>query len=253
MRLAEELGVIQLRGVGVVTFLQGYLTTDAQALKANTLQGTAICNIKGRVLATLFGRLIDDGVEFVLSRELVEATCVYFSKYLIFNKIEVVDVSHSRQVVAYLGAIPSGVSRVSENLGLWVVNDPQPLHDEHTYEEWQTALITASLPVITKLTSEKFLPQMLNFTDLGWLDFNKGCYLGQEVIARVQHRGEVKRELAALHWQGTPPEVGMTLQPKALIIQTASVSPDQGYALAVVKKPAALEYQNGEETCFTQL
>jgi folate-binding protein YgfZ len=64
---------------------------------------------------------------------------------------------------------------------------------------WQSACIDAGLVVVTEATAERFLPQMLGLVTLDAVDFDKGCYLGQEVVARAQHRGQVKRQLVRLH------------------------------------------------------
>jgi folate-binding protein YgfZ len=63
-----------------------------------------------------------------------------------------------------------------------------------------TALLSAGLALVTSHSTEQYLPQMLGLAASGAIDFDKGCYLGQEIVARAQHRGAVKRQLARLHW-----------------------------------------------------
>src|SRR5699024_5714908 len=73
---------------------------------------------------------------------------------------------------------------------------------------WQLAEIDAGLPEITQATSGQFVPQMLNLHWLGGIDFHKGCYPGQEVVARLQYRGRLKQHLFRLQWHGEQPQPG---------------------------------------------
>ena len=76
---------------------------------------------------------------------------------------------------------------------------------------WRWRLIAAGIPVVTAATQEQFVPQMANLEQLGAVSFTKGCYPGQEIVARAQYRGEVKRRLFRLHAPDTRPAAGQPI------------------------------------------
>jgi folate-binding protein YgfZ len=110
---------------------------------------------------------------------------------------------------------------------------------------WRWRLIQAGLPVITGATQELFVPQMANMAALGAVSFDKGCYPGQEIVARAQYRGQVKRRLVHLHAQAGAPQPGQALfaPPAAAAVGTvvnAAPAPAGGFdLLAVVQDDSA--------------
>ena len=119
---------------------------------------------------------------------------------------------------------------------------------------WNAACLAGRFALVDLESSGRFLPQMLGLVEAGAVDFHKGCYLGQEVVARAQHRGEVKRRLTLLEGAGADQPPGTPVQDgdgreQGVII--ASALPEDGVpprALAVLRTPAAAEYAAGGVT-----
>ena len=184
-----NLVALQLAGADAAQFLQGYLTADMTEIKPDTGLPMAWCTIKGRVLAngwvagtsTAVTLLVDASVADALEREM--------RKYLLFSRSKLAPIA----VPASLALPPTECTAGS---------DPETLAD---------ACAKAAFVVVNSDTSESFLPQMIGLTDIGAVSFAKGCYLGQEVVARAQHRGEVKVRLRRYEASGEAPGVGEDL------------------------------------------
>ena len=105
---------------------------------------------------------------------------------------------------------------------------------------WDLHDVHAGIAHVTRATSESFLPQMLDYDQLGAVSFTKGCYLGQEIVARTQHRGQPKRHLHRLRWNGTPmPAAGEALlgaddRSAGTLVNAAATGASGGDALAVL-------------------
>jgi folate-binding protein YgfZ len=137
----------------------------------------------------------------------------------------------------------------------WVIDDDETLRNLSTTHrmigetDFRLACIDAGSVLISQATSEQFLPQMLGLVEIGAVDFDKGCYLGQEVVARAQHRGEVKRKLhrfsgslpapesGARLIDGSGRESGTLVQVAACTDATGTGSGDGYRCLAVVREP----------------
>ena len=184
-----NLVALQLAGADAAQFLQGYLTADMTEIKPDAGLPMAWCTIKGRVLAngwvagtsTAVTLLVDASVADALEREM--------RKYLLFSRSKLAPIA----VPASLALPPTECTAGS---------DAETLAD---------ACAKAAFVVVNSDTSESFLPQMIGLTDIGAVSFAKGCYLGQEVVARAQHRGEVKVRLRRYEASGEEPGVGEDL------------------------------------------
>ncbi len=185
MHPSRVLGMIRFTGADAKKFLQGYLTADTAAL-TQSWQLTALCNIKGRVVASGWVRGTDEGVDWVLHASLAERAMEFLAPYLRFAK-----------TTATVAEEPIGYRLTPE------LTFACPSSDEGDATEALLAYLYAErIALVDSTSSERHLPQMLGLTDVGAVSFSKGCYLGQEVVARAQHRGEVKRRLQAE--EGTP-------------------------------------------------
>jgi folate-binding protein YgfZ len=103
---------------------------------------------------------------------------------------------------------------------------------------WRRLDIEAMRAHVTEATAEEFLPQMWGLADRGAISFTKGCYLGQEVVARAQHRGQVKRSLGRLRWQGELPSHGLVIREQngntsATVVSFVETGRNEGLALAI--------------------
>ena len=196
---ARHFACIDFDGADAAAFLQGYLTADLDALERSRGLPMALCNIKGRVITSgwAFGEpthvslLVHESVTGEVEREL--------GKYLLFAKSKLSISTRALRFAPNLDGV--------ELPGLGYSLDPDAEHDEG-HDAFADACVEAGFVVVSNPVSQTFLPQMIGLTDAGAVNFSKGCYLGQEVVARAQHRGQVKRRLQRFPRDGTPPTPG---------------------------------------------
>ena len=204
-----ELGVIAVRGVDARRFLNGQVSQDVTGLQPGRVELAGLHNPQGRLLAVL--RLLPFGsqdVLCVLPRTLIADTVAGLRKFLLRAKATVSDESALWQIDGLpddpLLEAAAGSARAEGNLTQWrhcsdgrVLRlrpaDSEAPADDAAARTWQLADIAAGLPQIDPATRGEFVAQMLNLDVLGGISFSKGCYTGQEVIARAHYRGRVKR------------------------------------------------------------
>lgn len=222
-------GVVAFRGPDAGEFLQGYLTCDMSDVAPDNPRLGALCNLQGRVVTNFVAVERDDAICLRMHRSLVERTFEAFGKYIPFSKSTMEDASERWIRIGLHEAAPLlmellGFEKAPEPLWLigevafafelpdasnrfelWITREGRNLVDAllerlplMSPSQWDRLAIDAMSPEVTQRTSEKFLPQMLGLDKLGAVDFDKGCYLGQEIVARVQYRGAHKRELTIL-------------------------------------------------------
>ncbi|MCZ6709504.1 MAG: hypothetical protein O7B25_03995 [Gammaproteobacteria bacterium] len=268
-----ELGTLRFSGPDVLNFLQGYLTCDTVELTPDTLTPTAVCNLKGRVVVTGWCYRHDESagmhsVILIMHHSLTERVAQFFKAYAMFSKTQITNENDATLVFGGLGNADE-LGATAGSRGNLIVNNNQrllPVSDlteaknlwlsrsHTTAEAWWLELIEASFALISNATSEAFLPQMLDLERVGAVDFDKGCYLGQEVVARAQHRGQVKKRLQRLEWVGpTAPEPGARFgtaenpaRKLATIIASLTNTPGGGVCLAVVANDAPGPFQHHE-------
>ena len=164
----SDLGAVHVYGADAVRFLQGQLSNDIALLSPGQSMLAGLHNVQGRVIALLrLVALAPDDVLAVLPRELTAPVAARLAKYVLRAKVKVSDVSAD---AAFGAAIASVNSSAAER-------------------------IAAGMPQVYAATSEQFVAQMLNLDVVGAISFTKGCYTGQEVIARAHYRGRVKRRM----------------------------------------------------------
>ena len=246
----HDLGILVFEGTDAIGFLQGYLTTDTAELAehpAGRLQFTAMCNIKGRVVCTGYARLDGQAVTLILHRSLCSIVLDFLRPYVAFSRTvasavpgRIFGVLHWGPAPASQGPLPGG--HIDEARQLLVLDDAmvnERLRDapELPRTRWDRLLIERREVWLQAETSGKFLPQMIGLDELGAVNFSKGCYLGQEVVARAQHRGQVKRRLTVLDWSGAPPAPGTAIEAAGREVGTvvsSTGSHEAGQALAVM-------------------
>lgn len=216
----HHLGVLAVRGVDARKFLSGQLSQDVLALAAERVELAGLHNAQGRVLALL--RLVAQGpddVLCVLPRALLADTLTQLRKFLLRAKATLSDESALWQIEGLAStaqALPDTVGSAlrappdngDQDHGEIVVwrhaHDGRLLRLRAAAEQpqnapadallaWQRADLAAGIPEITPATRGEFVAQMLNLDVQGGISFTKGCYTGQEVIARAHYRGRVKR------------------------------------------------------------
>ena len=200
-----------------MAFLQGYVTSDLASITEQAWQATCFCSIKGRVLATAFVSGNASEVRFIMREEMIGPLIDSLKRYLAFART--CSITHEpSNAFGCIGELSEDVGAQplqlpsETNLGLLVAahNQASGVWETltaigHTADEqlWTRHEIDAGFVHISRATSEEFLPQMLGFDHLGAVSYTKGCYLGQEIVARAAHRGKVKRSLAHLKISAT--------------------------------------------------
>ncbi len=199
-----HLGILRFTGVDALQFLQGQLSNDTQRLAERIALLAAYSSAQGRVLAIVYLLPHSSGVLAILPRDILKSTLERMRKFILRAKVSIEDLSDSWAVAGRFGAqSPTGyVERdgiATTPLGRdpsrsWVVG-PADCEVASVESAWRLADIRAGLPQIYAATSEAFVAQMLNLDLLDGISFTKGCYTGQEIIARTQHLGRIKRRL----------------------------------------------------------
>ncbi|MBV9344355.1 MAG: folate-binding protein YgfZ [Gammaproteobacteria bacterium] len=203
----DLLGVLRVRGADARSFLQGQLSNDLQLLSAERALLAGYHNPQGRTIALL--RLIELApaeVLAVLPRELIEPVRTRLAKFVLRSKVTLSDESAGWRITGRLGAGGplDRVQRTPETLEiilsggralLLAASDSPRAPCPAGAQAWEQARLAAGEPQLYRATSEQFVAQMLNLDLLGAIAFDKGCYTGQEVIARAHYRGRVKRRL----------------------------------------------------------
>jgi folate-binding protein YgfZ len=226
-RLAH-LAALRFTGADALSFLQGQVSNDTQRLTESTPVLAAYSTAQGRVLALIYLLPHSSGVLAILPREILLPTMDRMRKFILRAKVRIEDAA-DLIVAGSLGA-GSG-SRYVEHDGIgmapvghdasryWVIGPPEKIAApadaaaaNRIETQWRLADIRAGLPQVYAATSEAFVAQMLNLDLLDGISFSKGCYTGQEIIARTQHLGRIKRRLFRLELPSGTWSVGQALR-----------------------------------------
>lgn len=282
----DDYGVIKVEGDDAETFLHAQFTNDLQqGVNENSSQLSAYCSPKGRILA-LF-RIFKANNAFYLSmpRELVEATHKRLSMFVLMSKVTLTDESDSinqlgvsgpnseQKLMALVGQPPEEMDQVvtKENTSVIRIPGPQPRFQiiapskeikslnnklgtfvsEVSADAWQLLDIHAGIAVIKQVNVEAFVPQMVNLQAINGLSFKKGCYPGQEVVARMQYLGKLKRRMYLAHSDnetiaqpGDSVFVNADEPRKTGVVVIAQPAPDGGCDLLIVVEIESTENQS---------
>lgn len=230
LALLDHERILEVSGVDATRFLQGQLTCDVATLPVGSSTLGARCNPKGRMQSSFrLSKLADDHFLLAMDAELLEPQQTDLAKYAAFFKVKLGDCTdqwvrlglwgqQARQALAATGltadapAPASGlaVALAEDTLELWLPADRAQEHvgalTEHAQPDalnaWQLQLIRLGIGQVHSQTRENFIPQMLNLQHLGGVSFRKGCYTGQEIVARMQYLGKLKKRMYRLTWAG---------------------------------------------------
>ena len=259
------LGVLAIRGGDAARFLQGQFSADIEGLAvgASTLAG--FHNPQGRVIALLVvTRTSAEELFAVLPLELTAIVAQRLSRFVLRAKVRVTDESAAWRVLGCSSGTTHSMSVSmpwgSRRLLLLPMDCPVVASDRVARIAWECADIAAGLPQVYTATSESFVAQMLNLDLLGAIAFDKGCYTGQEVIARAHYRGRVKRRMQRWHnLSGTRLEPGQTAQTtdgrSLIVVRTVTDGPGSQELLAVgtyTGEPHIANETNVNETTFEE-
>jgi folate-binding protein YgfZ len=193
-----EFSVIKLTGVDAVSFLQGQVSCDVTKLAEQKIMPGCHCNAKGKAWSTFIAVQHDADILLVLTKQSAEVSLAELNKYGVFAKVDITDESENWFIYGS-----------DENLALTENADISiPLADEHfinlskqeltetiSSESWWKTEILSGRAHLYTATSGEYVPQMINMQALDYISFNKGCYMGQEMIARMRYLGKNKRAL----------------------------------------------------------
>ncbi|MDC7813703.1 MULTISPECIES: YgfZ/GcvT domain-containing protein [Pseudomonas] len=221
-------GVLAVRGPDASKFLQGQLTCNLNYLSDSQSSLGARCNQKGRMQSSFRILLEGDGCLLAMASELLEPQLADLKKYAVFSKAKLTDesanwarfgLSHADSSLSGLGLeLPQedgavvradgliAVRASSHRVELWVPAERAESLGQQlaaqlpqgVLNQWLLGQIRAGLGQVMAQTRELFIPQMLNLQAVGGVSFKKGCYTGQEIVARMQYLGKLKRRLYRL-------------------------------------------------------
>ena len=222
-----HLGVIQAQGEDAANFLHNQLSNDVLLLPLGQSRLAAFCSAKGRMQASFVViKTAPDTVLLVLSLDLLAQTLKRLSMFVLRAKVKMSDVTDQWQLRGLLGesaravlgeAMPwqtvsadgahavalypavLGDTQVPRALWLGAADQALPAGAKVSTEVWAWAEVMSGVTLVTQPLFEAFVPQMLNYESVGGVNFKKGCYPGQEVVARSQFRGTLKRRTALVH------------------------------------------------------
>lgn len=227
----EEWSLVYIKGIDSKKHLQNQFTIDVFSLKKEEYKLCAHCNFNGKVLATMFLFHYKKGYAYIIRKSLAQMQIKELQKYAIFSKVEIKELNH-----LYLFGLSGNDARLFlSNCFIEIPNINHPIisHEKRTIllflqpverfflilslkdvlflqqqkskiklfsnsKQWVFFDISAGFPIIDKQSSQKFLPQSLNLDKLKAISFNKGCYYGQETIARIFYKNLNKYELHVL-------------------------------------------------------
>lgn len=210
--------LLRFSGTDAQAFLHNQLTCDVLALQPGMSTYGGYCNPKGRLLATFLLWSDAAGYIMLLPAALAEPIRKRLAMYILRSKVQVADVTTAHafafatgencaeQAIALAGAAPQALHRVSVKNNITALHLPthryllilpadQPVAEDDGAALWQQLDIAAGIPFVTPATQEEFVPQMLNLDLIGGLSYTKGCYPGQEIVARTHYLGRLKQRM----------------------------------------------------------
>jgi folate-binding protein YgfZ len=264
-----HLGVIRVEGEDAAKFLHGQLTQDFSLLGLSEARLAAFCSAKGRMQASFIGfKRSHTEILLICSRDLLAATLKRLSMFVLRAKAKLTDASAEYSLYGLAGdAVASAaggtapawtkVDAGTANLvhlhpaggsprAIWVApaSEPAPTGKTMGTQDWLWGEVRSGVATVTSPIVEAFVPQMLNYESVGGVNFKKGCYPGQEVVARSQFRGTLKRRAYLVHCESAMKagdevfDTADNSQPCGTVAQAAA-APQGGYDAIVSMQTSA--------------
>ncbi len=256
--------VLEVTGADAGAFLRAQLTNDVLRLGRDRHFLAAWCDAKGRTLCIVRVLESDAGYLLLLPTSLLEPIVKRLRMYVLRAQVKIDDVTgawHLAGMQDTTEPLPDDATVVRDAgrilLGLGTSAAPRALLLQNAEDstgtpasvaldsaEWRLAEIDAGVPEVDAATQGLFVPQMLNLHWLLAIDFDKGCYPGQEIVARLHYRGRLTRRLFRMQWEGDYPAPGDDVVDdgqarQGTILQSAATASGQGRLLAVLRVSAA--------------
>lgn len=271
-----QFGLLSVTGEDARSFLHAQLSNDVEHLDAHTARRAGYCSPKGRLLATLLVVARPEGFLLQVSADIAAAIAKRLTMFVLRSKVKIADLSAASPQFGVWGRgsaaalkdagfeVPANHLQFSESpsgvviaLGaerFLAIGNAQTAASlsakfpQVSGEWWTLAEVRAGLPSVTLHTQDQFVPQMANFELIGGIDFKKGCYPGQETVARAQYRGQVKRRMyrgEVEHSGAALPMPGQDLfgaEPQAIgTIVNVAPRPGGGYEMLAVIQSSSVE------------
>ncbi|MCY6413722.1 folate-binding Fe/S cluster repair protein [Acinetobacter sp. VNH17] len=209
-----------LNGVDAQKFLQGQVTVHVERLPENESRYTAICDLKGRIHFGLWmKRLNPESFELVTTQDQAEEFSKHIKKFGAFSKMKLEEIGQ---------VFPSVIG-----------NHTEFSSTETDINAWQIQAIQSGQAWITQATEHLFQPQELRLHQRDGVHFDKGCYLGQEIVARLWFKAKPKHWLHLIQGNGAVPAPATQLNKDVEVVN--SIALEEGYLALVIAKPTALE------------
>jgi hypothetical protein len=235
--------LIRISGLDCKTFLQNLFTNNILHLSLHESQLSGFCSPKGRLLASFWITLSStDTYELWISADLAEEFTKKLSMYRLRSKVSIQHLSSEMKVYGQISELPFSHEEelhcVLPNIQ-WqdkvfyrrLIASPEEIKPTNSTSFWNLLEVQSGIPRITEKTKDLFVPQMINFESVGAVDFKKGCYPGQEIVARSQYLGTIKRRLkiASLSFEGNK---GLEIIPGMEVFSESD--PDQACGIVVL-------------------
>ncbi len=220
----SPLGLLKVSGPDAKRFLQGQFTCNLDEISVTHSTLGAHCNPQGRIISLFRIFLYHDDYYLQMPKELIPTACTALKKYAIFFKVLLSDATDTVFQLGWNGRgwkrsliLPHQINeqmthedvtmiKLSESRYLMLARTPDALPSSmfttkhfHSFQSWKKQDLAEGIASIYPESSEKFLPHDINLPHLNGVSFNKGCYTGQEIIARMQYRGKLKYQLVRAH------------------------------------------------------
>lgn len=257
------LAAVEFAGADAAHFLQGQLTINSETLPVGQWRRAAYCSRQGRMISCgLLARLPDGAPAqrfvFIMRADIADTTAALLKRFVLRAKVTITTpplciAARGSEIIA--PALKGGAIAINDDVASLHEGDERALvfniseaarphvagSSSPITGDWEKTEIQRAVPWVGADTRELFIPQFLNLDVLGGVDFDKGCFVGQEVIARLHHLGEVKRRGMIVTGEGAP-RPGATLKtaedkPAGEVVN--SVGDGSGFiALAAIVKSA---------------
>jgi len=268
-----HLGLLEASGEEAKSFLHSQFTSDVNHLAEGQAQHAGWCTAKGRMQASFLAWRNGDAYRMTVSADLQEATQKRLQMFILRAKVKLSSLNDSTILLGLAGrqaeealadaglpcpaepmttATSDGVTVIRLETNRFVISAPEEMRAGLWQKlsvkarpagtpAWRWLDVQAAFPLVTLATKEEFVPQMADFEKIGGVSFHKGCYPGQEIVARTQYLGKVKRHLYRLTSSHSLSAGEALYSPDNLeqacgMVMSAAPSPKGGYeALAVLQ------------------
>jgi len=273
----SNLGLIRANGGDTFNFLHGQFTNDLNLVTGNKSQLSSYCNPKGRMLSIFRIFLRDNNYFLLMPRDVIEVSLKKLTMFKLMAKVDLSNVSDEFIIFGLAGPdsnarlkdnnlpVPDDIDQSIHHNGTTIIRIPsessrilfisepenaisiQKTLSENTTPAtsgiWELHDIQSGIPQVTAETIEAFIPQMVNLELIGGVNFQKGCYPGQEIVARTHYLGKPNRRMYRINiCSANPPHSGVNIfsekdgeQPVGKIVSAQSTDENTCEALAVLR------------------